>query len=826
MLKILVILSLLFTVGSFAQQNNLTGKVYDSKTREPLTGVNIIINELKGIGASTDIDGVFKIRVPAGSYSVTATFVGYRPVVKTDIIVTAGNEASVAIFMQETQMELNQVTIQADYFDKAALNNNISAIALGADEILRSPGAAQDFFRILQGLAGVSFSNDQKNELVVRGGSPNENLIIFDNMEIHSTNHFPSAYNSAGRINMVNLDLVEDIQFSTGGFVAKFGDKLSSVVNINNREGTRNYPLKGNLNFSMQSFGSVMEGSIDNGKGAWIFSLRKSYLDLIKTAVGLNTVPEYWDSQFKLSYDLSNAHKISCTGLFGYDKVFDDGESDDTFEEKANTIDSTGRSKSEITQSQAAVGINLKSFWSKNLYSVITMYYSNFHTMNNTTEDFVRRTFNNSGEETNCAVLNRRPIFVDTHDNGEAVLSTDFIWNINNFNELNFGIKVGTIGYTQDLFTAAELTRYKTYAGWQIVKDEAANPVYNIKFFESYKTAAFVNYKISLLQGRLSVNTGLRYDYFSYNSTYNISPRISSSFYIIPGQTSFNFAYGEYYQTQLFPIYTDKENSGINRNLQATHARHFVAGFEQILANGLKLSAEGYYKIYNNIPVTEKFINYYNHQFRSNKRINAGKQYTMGLDILLQQKLVDDLYGTVSWSLMKSETEDPRIGREGERYPSDYDFPNVFTLIVGKRFNGVRSSFNTLPGLLRYLFYLLPFSDDMEISLRWRYAAGKPYTPMVFKFDEQVYEGETRWSRGSWADSDNINSERYPAYHRLDISLSSRFNFYDKNLSVYLTVENLYNRKNIAGFEYNSDGTVKTEKQFSLMPVAGILFEF
>lgn len=809
-----------------AQQNFIAGRVLDARTKEPLTGVNIIVNELKGIGGASEINGVFNIKVPSGSYSISASYIGYRPVIKTDIVVTSGSEAHTVIYMEEVSLELNQVVIKSDYFDKATKDNNISTISLGAEEIKRSPGSAQDFLRILQGMAGVSFANDQKNELMVRGGSPNENLIVFDNMEIHSTNHFPSDYNSSGRINMVNLDLIEDIQFSTGGFSSKFGDKLSSVICINNREGSRNYNLCGNVNLSMQGFGSVLEGKISEGKGSWIFSVRKSFLDLIKSSLGLSTVPEYWDTQFKVSYDLSPVHKLSCTGLYGHDEVYDDGFNDEEIPEKANSVDSTGRSKSDIKQTQLALGLNFKSIWSKNLYSLFTLYYSSFRTKNHTSEDFVQRTFNSSGEEIKTNTLNQRPISIDNHDNGQIALNSEFIWNINKSNELNFGARISSNKFNQDIYLAGDSVRYKSENSWLTVKEAPSNQLYSINLFDNYKVGTYVNHKFSLAENMLQLNLGIRYDYFSYSSMGNLSPRFSASFYLIPDITSLNFSYGEYYQTQLFPVYSDREHTDINRYLKNTHARHFVVGFEQILDEGLKLSIEGYYKNYNDIPVSERFVNFYNRTNRSNRKVNVGKQDVLGADLLLQQKFVKDIYGTFAWSVMESKVKDPRIGKEGNEYPSDFDFPNVVTLIVGKRLSGLRNEIDKMPWYLRYLNYILPVSNEMEISLRWRYATGKSYTPNIFVKDEQFYEGETRWSRGTWTDSENINSARYPDYHRLDVSFISRFNFYKGNLTLYLTLENLYNRKNIAGYEYNSDGTIDKVKQFSLFPVAGIEWEF
>jgi len=193
---------------------------------------------------------------------------------------------------------------------------------------------------------------------------------------------------------------------------------------------------------------------------------------------------------------------------------------------------------------------------------------------------------------------------------------------------------------------------------------------------------------------------------------------------------------------------------------------------------------------------------------------------------MLQQKLVKDLYGTLSFSRTWTEVEDPRIGMEGSVYASDYDFPYVFNIIIGKRFSDARKALNKLPAILKYASYILPVSDDMEFSVKWRYASGKPYTEMVYSTREQHRVGGVTWTEGAWIASDNVNGMRYPDYHRLDFGFNSRFNFNTWNLVLNLSFQNVYNQQNIAMYQYNSDGTIDNVYQFSVMPILGLDIEF
>lgn len=816
----------------FSQSGIITGSVVDSKTREPLVGVNIMVNELENAGTASDIDGKFIIRVPVGSYSLRASLVGYTPVIKTDVIIKTGYEAVVQIQLSEMTLKIDEVTVMADYFDKSSIENNLSTITLGTEEIKRSPGSAIDFQRILQGMAGVSFSTDRTNELLVRGGAPDENLTILDNIEIHSTNHFPNEYNSGGAVNMVNIDLIQNIQFSTGGFISKYGNKLSSVTNITTREGTRNSVLDGNINISMAGFGGVLEGAINNGKGSWLFSARNSFLSLLKDAIGLSAVPVYNDMQFKLVYDLSSKHKLSLSVIYGNDILDEESDPDNSDYALAGKIDSVSLSIENIKQYQYAAGATLKSLWNNSFYSLFTLYHYNYHTKAAETEQFFSRNYNSDGDVFQSKLLNEITEYKALGDIGEVGVKTEFVWNIRKSQELNLGGGIKTDRFKREIYVGANTTRYDTENdGWATPDDiyiiePSSEIIYNINLFDNIKAEAFVNNKLRLFNDRLVLNIGLRYDYFSYSGKGNISPRLSASYYIIPALTSLNFAYGEYYQTQNYLTYSDRYKSDINKNLKNTHSSHFVLGLEHIMDEGLKIALEGYYKNYMDIPVSEEFILYNDRTFRSEKYLNIGKQKSYGIDLSIQQKLAKSYYGTLAYSRMWSKFKDPRIGKEGKEYPSDYEYPHVLTIILGKRFSNLRDRLNEAPLYIKYLSYLLPFSNDMEISARWRYASGRVYTPRTFKTNEQYYEGEIRWSKGIWVSGEDINSARFPDYHRLDISFSSRYNFSKWSLSVYLSIENIYNRENVARYRYNADGSKEIVGQFSLFPVAGIEMEF
>ncbi len=818
---------IIFTVFNklSAQSGIVNGTVTDADNGESLTGVNILIPELSNAGTATNEKGYFELKLPVGSYSLKASLIGYTAAIKTDVIIKSGVNKTLNIRLSQSAVELEGVTVQGDYFDKAISENNLSTVVLGAEEVRRSPGSDQDFQRILQAMAGVSFSTDQSNELLVRGGSPNENLTVYDNMEIHSTNHYPNELNSGGPINMINVDLIDEIHFSTGGFISKYGDKLSSVMVINSRDGTRLKGIAANLNLSMAGYGAVLEGQINQGKGSWILSARNSYLSMIAGSVGLTSVPYYYDIQFKAAYDLSSIHKLTLSGIYGNDKIDVVGGSDHSNPLLANLRDSVDIENVLVRNHQYAVGLSLKNLWSDKFYTLTTVYTNSYYRDLDVKLDFTQRLYNNIGEVGYTNILGSRRVLKAKGNDGLTAIKSEAVWNANEWNEVNIGGSIKTGNYHEDVFMDADTARYDINGDGRfdaiISQPESAFSV-NYNLFSQYKTYAYVNDKISLFEKRFIINAGLRYDYFSYSYKGNLSPRLSLSYYIQPDITSLNLSYGEYYQNLSYPEYGDRYNTEINRSLDNSHARHYVLGIEHIIADGLKLNLEGYYKLYDHLPVDETFIHYNDRTFRSDQKISIGRQKTYGIDLLLQQKLVKDIYGTLCFSRMWSEFNDPRIGFEDRAFPSDYDFPYVITAIFGKRLKDFRSQLNQLPFYLRIPTYILPFSDDMEISVRWRYASGMPYTPRIYTTAEQHRQGAVKWTGGTWIPSDEVNSARYPAYHRLDIAFSSRFNLNNWAISVFLSLQNIYNRKNVAYYQYISDGTIEDVHQFSFLPVAGV----
>jgi hypothetical protein len=275
------------------------------------------------------------------------------------------------------------------------------------------------------------------------------------------------------------------------------------------------------------------------------------------------------------------------------------------------------------------------------------------------------------------------------------------------------------------------------------------------------------------------------------------------------------------------PNYSDTRNMGYNKGLANSKSQHVVLGLQHILDEGVKFSLEAYYKKFSGINVGQEYVRSLIDSAWSDVNLAIGRRKSYGLELLLQKKQVTNYYGTISLSLSKTTEDDPRIGREGKTYPSEFDYPLIVNLVGGKVVKGARSWFDKLPFFFKYPSYILPFSDEMEISFHYRYQTGRPYTPQQFNPYVHFGEGGVQWSRGMWQfNQNNVNGGRYPDYSRLDIQWISRFYMQNWNINVYIALMNVLDHKNIFYYEYRSDGTIETVYQFAFFPVGGIEIEF
>lgn len=313
-------LFLLLPILAYSQSGTLRGKVTDSLDAIP--SVNIIIEETD-LGAVTDIKGNYLIRnIPPGEYEVKVSAIGYITEY-FDVTIEKNQTARLDVKLRSTILQLQAIEIIGNKNQESS-DTRTSFIDLNPKSAKILPGAGEDVFRTLQALPGVLAPNDFSSQLIVRGSGPDQNLIIIDGVEIFN------PYRLYGAISMFNPSTVSDVNLITGAFPAVYGDRLSAVLDVENREGTVSTPLKGMINASIIDANLVFEGRNPFGiDGSWLFSSRRTYYDLVLEpfvkSAGLVeenvSFPNFYDIQGKLTFRLGRGHKIFLTGILSRDAV-------------------------------------------------------------------------------------------------------------------------------------------------------------------------------------------------------------------------------------------------------------------------------------------------------------------------------------------------------------------------------------------------------------------------------------------------------------------------------------------------------------------------
>ncbi len=672
---ILILLIVLTALNSSAQtRGQITGKVVDKITNEPLPGVNISILNTT-IGDATDINGRFVIdNIEVGKYNVRASYVGYNSITKSDVVVSSARPIDIIFELTEAVIEISGVTVLSEFFDSAPTEVN-SLKNFSYEEIRRAPGGFEDVVRALSILPGIAQPDAGRNDLIVRGGAPSENLFIVDGFVVKNINHFGTQGATGGPLSYINLDYVNETTFSSGGFSALYGDKLSSVLKIDLREGRKDR-IGGKALVSATQFGLNFEGPV-TANSNFILSIRRSYLDFIFNAAGFNFVPEYWDVLGKYDWDISKTQKFSFLFVSAFDRVkFNNNDKDDIYD-NARILGSN--------QNQYLTGVSYRNLFKNGFYSIR-----------------LSRNFIDYESSQRDTLLN--PIFLNESREGENELKFDLIYKLTSSSELNAGASIKDIKFKSNIVFPAD---FVTSFG-EIL------PVTNLNESKRFiKSSVYLQYS-NMVFNRLRYNFGGRMDYFDgIESKFYFSPRFSSS-YMLTANTSLNFSTGIYHQS---PSYIWLIADKANQNLPAVRVLQYIGGIEHKLRKDIRLKLEGFIKDYSNYPTSllRPYIVLANTGAGFGGATNNFEEF--GLETLTSRGT--GMVNGLELSLQKKSSEIPHYGTLSLTYSK-----GMFTGLDGIERNGrydQRWIFNLSGGYI--------FNQKWEASLRFRYATGNYYTP-------------------------------------------------------------------------------------------------
>jgi len=771
----------LFAIPLLAQDNHLTqsviGTVLDQQSGNTLPGAVITLignDEPTQIAGASDAQGNFRLKnVPIGRQSFRITLVGYLTAFEQNVEVTSAKEVVLEIRVSEDIKSLKEVVVKSDSRKDLPINNDavVSARQMNMDEATRFSGTRNDPSRMAQSFAGVSGTNDGRNDLVIRGNSPQGVLWVMDGINIPSPNHFSTLGATGGPVSMLNTNTLRSSDFITSAFPAQFGNAVAGVFDLRTRNGnTEKNEFTAQAGFNGFEFGAEGPLNKDN-KSSFLVDYRYSLVALIQKAglsVGTGTAtPYYQDGSFKLHFVTKNNGVWDWFGLGGTSHINFPADSANNF-----YVTNDGSLTNQLAKSTTAVtGLTNTRFYSTNssgkIYLAASYFLSNF-----VTQDVVPNVPDKTVDNINDI-------------EGKITLGYTFNTKFNSKNQLTAGV-------------SSEINLLNLQQQYVPNGDSVLRTALNVKSSATL-LKAYANY-FHRFNNLLSTNFGVYSQFFTLNNTWSVEPRWNLKYQFKENQ-AFTFGAGlhsqmqplavYYYQTQL----PDGSTALTNKNLNFVKSLHTVVGYDVNLSDHVRLKTEVYGQYLfgaavESTPSSFSLLNYgadFGFPDKSNL-VNNGKGYNYGLELTLEHFLNEGFYYLITGSLFESKYQ----GSDGIWRNTAFNTNDVFNVLGGKEFKiNEQSSFGldtkfTVAGGQRYTPFDIPASQ----------AAGY----VIFK-DDEAY------------------SLRNPPYLRWDVKLSYTRNGKKITQKFYVDFQNVTRKKNLYVRTLDpTDGNVGEVDQLGFFP--------
>jgi hypothetical protein len=766
-------------IGFSQTKGNLAGEVLDKNTQKPISGASIQIVNAKFATISDSI-GKFTIKgIPTGQYHIIINYVGSIPYHLYNVAINTGNINYITAELLPMEITFKEVIVGnvKKSVRAATLETPLSIQKLTAEEIKSSPGSNFDISKVVQTLPGVTGSATTgagfRNDIIVRGGAPNENVFYLDGIEIPVINHFSTQGSAGGPQGILNVSFIDEVKLSSSAFDAKYDNALSSVFEFKQKKGSSE-KIQGNFRLGATEVASTLEGPLSKtGKTTFLLSARRSYLQFLFQALDLPIRPNYWDFQYKISHQIDTKTTLTLLGVGAIDKFYYVAPKNSTPEKNyALNISPT------INQWSYTVGASIKKLVNKGYWN-LSISRSHLNNVNEKYED------------------NLNPI------KGEKTLD----YNSNDIsNSVRFDITKSFLGLKWTTGANLQNIEYDNSTYQVLPKpyiDSALLPYY-LPAPSIYKYASQINYNKygaffqigkRAFNNRLGISAGIRTDGNGFNTEGNqllkrLSPRFGFS-YVLTDKVNLNASVGRYYKIAPNTVlgFKDLTNNFVNKNAYYIGADHYVVGLEFLPNEATRFTAEVFYKKYFNVPISiRKGLSLSNlgadFNILGNEPVMSnGKGRSYGFELFAQHKLTDRFYGVASYSFFRSAYTDIN-----DKYiNSAWENIHVLSLTGGYKFN-----------------------KNWELGIKYRFQGGTPYTP----YDLAASKINFLTQGLGVLDYTKTNSLRLPNYHSSDIRVDKKYNYKKTTFDIFIDITNWYGSKsvspNVYTFESNTDGTFKT----------------
>lgn len=772
---ILLLLLLFFSTTAFGQKYTISGYVTDSATGEQLIGANVYdLNTLEG--TTTNTYGFFSFTMEEDTVELVISYIGYQPYYKT-VYLDADRKLNVALL---SSVSLKEVEVTADRVEKIQERTQMSSVSIPIKQIKKLPAfmGEVDVLKALQLMPGVQSGNEGSSGLYVRGGSPDQNLILLDGVPVYNVSHL------FGFFSVFNADAINNVQLIKGGFPARYGGRLSSVLEINMKEGNRNeFHGEGSLGIIASKL--TLEGPIIKDKASFIVSGRRTYIDilarpLIKSQMEGDGIVGYYfyDLNGKVNYKISDKDRLYLSAYMGDDKFYFRDEQS-YINNNVEYMDAFG---GELSWGNLTSVLRWNHEFSQKLFSNVTLNYSQYKFLTAVSQESTE-TPPNQDPIHNSFNLN----YFSGIKDWSTRIDFDYVPSPRHF--LKFG--ANAIWHT---FEPGATQFQSKQASFEL------DTTFNNEKIPAYEFAIYVEDDVKITN-QLKANIGVHASAFSVRDEfyYSVQPRVSAR-YLINEFMSVKASYAM--MAQYIHLLT---NSGVGLptdlwvpatdNVLPQNSHQVAGGFATTVKDLLEVSIEGYYKVMNNIIEFKPGTSFIGSEAGWEEKVASGTGWSYGGELFLQKK-TGNTTGWVGYTLSWTEREFEEINF-GERFPYKYDRRHDISVAISHEFN-----------------------DKWEMSGTWVYGTGNATTLPLARYQAAGgLSGPFGYSEDIYSYGER-NSYRMAAYHRMDFGVTynkeTKWGGYSFNLSVY----NLYNRKNPFFIYEGTDSRGDREfKQVSLFPV-------
>ena len=758
----------------------LRGRVADA-TGRPVSDVAVCV-PVTGQCGVTGADGTVAIAVRAGVYALEVIAPGQPLVVTDPVQVRAGLDSVVEIALPVLDGVKQSVTVTAPAFVEPE-EVKTSSFLIARREVADSAGALQDVSRYVLSLPGVAIGTDDfRNDLIVRGGSPLENLYVVDNIEIPNINTFATFASAGGTVSVLDVQLLDNVTFLSGGFPAPYGNRTSSVLQVTQREGARDR-VTGRATVAFAGAGGVVVGPIGAEKrGSWVLSARRSFLDLFTDDTGIGGVPVLYTLNGKAVYDVSTRDRVWAVNLTGIDSVRLGLTEDSDPSDELSNLDIT------YDGWRTATGVNWQHVYDRGV-GLLGVSYSHAKVGQRVT-DLLKNGVPPPGTPVEDQIAAGELVFREQSSESDAAVKYDLTVAAPFFKKVQAGgsVKASFVNYDAE-------SPYGTDSPFFPVAD--VNPFAIREKFTAWQIGAYAQATRPVVE-RLNLTAGARADYYEFISATRVSPRLGADFAVTP-RLSLRASFGQYYQQPFFLFLAAYPE---NRALKPFRADHFVGGGTFAFDSSTRLSIEAYRKNYRDYPVSTQIpslsLANVGDTFAIRDTLfpmtSSGRGTATGIEAYVERKAgpASRWNGEANLAFSRARYS----GIDGVQRAGSFDYPVVANINGGYR-----------------------LSAAWTLSARMAYLGGRPFTPI----DQAVSAAQRR----AVYDLARVNAERLPDYFRLDMRVDRTFRRGAGTVSIFAGVQNVTNRKNFAGYTWDRRGNVlKVSEQLGVFPILGLEWPF